>query len=67
MVPASDNSVTVPAEILRRLVSDIFAAAGCSAAEAGRIGHYLTESNLSGHESHGVLRVPRYLHWLREG
>ena len=67
MAPAPDNSVTVPAEILRRLVGDIFAAAGCSAAEAGRIGHYLTESNLSGHESHGVLRVPRYLHWLREG
>ncbi len=61
------NSVTVAADILRELVSDIFAAAGCSAGEAGRIGHYLTESNLSGHESHGVIRVPRYLHWLREG
>ena len=62
-----EPNVTVPADALRRLVSDTFAAAGCSTEEAGRIGHYLTESNLSGHESHGVLRVPRYLHWLKEG
>jgi len=67
MTEAVGESVTVAADILRQLVSDIFAAAGCSAAEAGRIGHYLTKSNLSGHESHGVLRVPRYLHWLTEG
>ena len=67
MAIIQDKGVTVPADILSRLVSDIFTAAGCSVAEAGRIGHYLTESNLSGHESHGVLRVPRYLHWLGEG
>ena len=67
MATAQDKGITVPADILRRLVSDTFAAAGCSAEEAGRIGHYLTASNLSGHESHGVLRVPRYLHWLKEG
>ena len=62
-----ERDITVPAEILSRLVSDTFAAAGCSVGEARRIGHYLTSSNLSGHESHGVLRVPRYLHWLKEG
>ncbi len=62
-----ERDITVPADILSRLVGDTFAAAGCSAAEAGRIGHHLTSSNLSGHESHGVLRVPRYLHWLKEG
>jgi uncharacterized oxidoreductase len=62
-----ENAVTVPADRLRALVGETFASAGCSAEEAGRIARYLTESNLSGHESHGVLRVPRYLHWLREG
>jgi len=67
MSDSVERDITVPADILSRLVSDTFAAAGCSAAEAGRIGHYLTSSNLSGHESHGVLRVPRYLHWLKEG
>jgi len=62
-----EKNIVVPADVLRKLVSDTFAAAGCSADEAERIGHYLTGSNLSGHESHGVLRVPRYLHWLKEG
>ncbi|MBT3170142.1 MAG: Ldh family oxidoreductase [Rhodospirillaceae bacterium] len=64
---AQDGGIRVPADVLRQLVSNTFAAAGCSADEAGRIGSYLTASNLSGHESHGVLRVPRYLHWLNEG
>jgi len=62
-----ENAITVPAERLCALVGETFVAAGCSAEEAARIAQYLTKSNLSGHESHGVLRVPRYLHWLREG
>jgi uncharacterized oxidoreductase len=52
---------------LKDLVTRVFAAAGCRAHEADRIGHYLTESNLVGHDSHGVIRVPHYLRWLREG
>ena len=28
--------------------------------EGGRIGRYLVSANLSGHDSHGVVRVPRY-------
>ena len=62
-----ENAVTVPVDCLRALVGDTFIAAGCSPEEASRIAHYLIESNLSGHESHGVLRVPRYLHWLHDG
>lgn len=46
---------------------DIFVKAGCSAEEAGRIGKYLVIANLTGHDSHGVQRVPRYLQWLAEG
>lgn len=57
----------VEADPLRRLVGDIFVAAGCSAGEAARIAHYLVEANLTGHESHGVIRVPRYVHWLQTG
>lgn len=52
---------------LRALVTAIFVAEGCSPAEAGRIGHYLVEANLTGHDSHGVVRVPRYVGWLRSG
>lgn len=48
-------------------VADIFAALGCSRAEAGRIGRYLVNANLTGHDSHGVARVPRYAAWKRDG
>jgi hydroxycarboxylate dehydrogenase B len=54
-------------EPLRRLVGDIFAAAGCRPPENERIAHYLVEANLVGHDSHGVIRVPSYVTWLREG
>ncbi len=57
----------IQAEPLKRLTGDVFAAAGCSAAESGRIAHYLVGSNLAGHDSHGVIRIPRYLSWMREG
>ncbi len=57
----------VNAERLKALVTTIFEAAGCAGDEAARIGHYLTEANLAGHDSHGVARVPRYVDWLKEG
>jgi len=51
-------------ETLAGLVRDIFAAQGCSAAESGRIAQYLVAANLTGHDSHGVIRVPRYVAML---
>jgi len=54
-------------ERLKTLVSSIFHAAGCHAPEHERIAHYLVESNLVGHDSHGVIRVPIYIQWLRAG
>jgi len=53
-------TVTIEAKALEALVADIFGAAGCSKEEGARIGHYLVSANLSGHDSHGVVRVPRY-------
>src|SRR2546422_7315441 len=52
---------------LKNLVSTIFAAAGCRPPENERIAHYLVEANLVGHDSHGVIRVPSYIDWLRAG
>ncbi|MBS0537706.1 MAG: malate/lactate/ureidoglycolate dehydrogenase [Proteobacteria bacterium] len=53
-------TVTIKAKALEDFVADIFATAGCSKEEGGRIGRYLVSANLSGHDSHGVVRVPRY-------
>lgn len=52
---------------LKALVERIFAAAGSDGHEAERIAHYLVESNLVGHDSHGVIRVKEYMAWLRSG
>ena len=52
---------------LKKLIATIFATAGCSEPEAERIGHYLVEANLAGHDSHGVIRVPPYVTWLLDG
>ncbi len=59
--------VTVMADALTDLVGEIFAKAGCSRAEAERIGKYLVSANLTGHDSHGVARVQRYVHWKKAG
>jgi len=52
---------------LKEFVGNIFTAAGCTPEEGQRIGHYLTEANLVGHDSHGVIRVPSYLDFLKAG
>ncbi len=52
---------------LGKLVRDIFAAAGSHHHEAERIAHYLVEANLVGHDSHGVIQVPRYIDRVRAG
>ncbi|MBM08293.1 MAG: malate/lactate/ureidoglycolate dehydrogenase [Magnetovibrio sp.] len=49
------------------MVSRIFIAAGASKNEAHAIASNLVEANLSGHDSHGVVRVPRYLMWVQTG
>ncbi len=57
----------IQSETLCKFIHGIFAAAGCSDAESGRIARNLVDANLTGHDSHGVIRTPRYLVWLREG
>jgi hydroxycarboxylate dehydrogenase B len=59
--------VIIAHDRLEQLVNDLFAAAGCAPIESRRIAHSLIESNLVGHDSHGVIRVPTYIEWLRAG
>ena len=58
---------TVPVDVLQGFIADIFGAAGCDNDEAARVAHHLLSANLTGHDSHGVIRTPRYIQWLREG
>ncbi|ARP97666.1 malate/lactate/ureidoglycolate dehydrogenase [Pseudorhodoplanes sinuspersici] len=57
----------VNADRLIDFVAGIFAQLGCSPEESARIGRYLVNANLTGHDSHGVARVPRYASWKRDG
>lgn len=51
----------IDAQRLRDAVAATFAAAGCNADESLLIAEGLVESNLLGHDSHGVGLAPRYL------
>ena len=57
---------SVPASRLVELVTAIMHAAGCNRDEAAAIARRLVDANLVGHDSHGVLRVSRYLDWMRK-
>jgi uncharacterized oxidoreductase len=57
----------VTADTLRGFVAAIFRKSGCDAAEAERIALYLVNANLTGHDSHGVIRVPRYVEAIENG
>ena len=59
--------IRIEAAALESLVTDIFSTHGCDDAEAARVGYSLVGANLAGHDSHGVLRVPRYVEWLDAG
>jgi uncharacterized oxidoreductase len=52
---------------LVELVTAIMHAAGCNTVEAATIARRLVDSNLVGHDSHGVLRVGKYLEWMNLG
>lgn len=57
----------LPAELFRDFVPELFVAAGSEKREAMIVADHLVEASLVGHDSHGLLRVPKYLNWVREG
>src|SRR5215475_1301278 len=58
---------TLAATKLVALVAAVMEGGGSGEAEARTIAERLVDSNLVGHDSHGVLRVAKYLEWVREG
>src|SRR5262245_53761782 len=58
---------TINAAKLVDAVAAIMQAGGSHSEEARTIARRLVDSNLVGHDSHGVLRVGKYLEWVREG
>ena len=52
---------------LEQLVSAIFHCEGSHQQEADLIAQHLVKANLVGHDSHGVIRTPIYIGWLKDG
>ncbi|MBV8923326.1 Ldh family oxidoreductase, partial [Bradyrhizobium sp.] len=59
--------VIIKVENLIDFVADVFAHAESAPEEARRIASYLATANLTGHDSHGVIRVPVYIRWKKMG
>jgi len=57
----------VTAEALTRFTTDIFARAGMSPPHAALVADVLVWANLRAIDSHGVIRVPRYVYWMGTG
>jgi uncharacterized oxidoreductase len=57
----------IAADRLRQLAATILAAAGSSTQEAQKVAVRLVDANLTGHDSHGVIRVPQYVDQVRDG
>ena len=58
---------TFQAATLRRVAATIFEAAGAPAESAQQVADILVESNLAGHDSHGIMQVPTYCGRIRDG
>lgn len=64
---ADPNAYRIPAAELRDFVAAVFRATGSAQGEAQIIGDHLVDANLAGHESHGVIRVSKYVDWQAKG
>ena len=64
---SSEIMVTIQVQNLIDFVAEVFAHSDSSPEEARRIATYLTTANLTGHDSHGVIRVPVYIRWKKMG
>lgn len=63
----SSEHVVITAQALTDLVTEIFEHTSCSSEESLRIATNLVEANLTGHDSHGVIRTGRYVDGLAQG
>src|SRR5712692_3357925 len=58
---------TLPAEAALRLSASILDAAGSPPEESRYVAEVLVRSNLAGHDSHGILRLPQYVEAIQAG
>ena len=62
-----NKQIILDCEMTENLITEIFATKGCNANEAATIAMRLCGANLRGHDSHGIVRVPRYIERMDKG
>jgi hydroxycarboxylate dehydrogenase B len=67
MKRAANQPIVIAADRLEALVTRIFERLGSSAREAGLVARHLIESNLRGHDSHGIGLIPAYMRNVQAG
>jgi len=65
--PRAEGAAMTNAEALTRFAGDIFARAGLPRADAAIVAEVLVWANLRGVDTHGVVRVPRYVELIDNG
>lgn len=61
------DAATVTREALRRFAIDVFARTGMPAPDAATVAEVLVWANLRGVDTHGVMRIPRYVDLIDAG
>jgi hydroxycarboxylate dehydrogenase B len=61
------SAYRIPVAELRTFVTAVFHATGSTDVEARIVGDHLVDANLAGHDSHGVIRVSKYVDWHAKG
>ena len=61
------TSLLIEAEPLTDFVRELFLAAGAPETSARLVARSLVTTNLTGHDSHGVIRAPQYLEAIKDG
>ncbi len=62
-----NGQVFLPMDGITKLISAVFCKAGSSPVEAEIVSSHLVSATMSGHDSHGIIRVPRYLEAVDKG
>jgi uncharacterized oxidoreductase len=52
---------------LENWAHSVLLASGSQPSEAAQVSQHLVESNLVGHDSHGIIRITKYLDWVAKG
>jgi LDH2 family malate/lactate/ureidoglycolate dehydrogenase len=64
---AGQAAPTAPAEALKRFATEVFARTGMPKADAAIVADVLVWANLRGVDTHGVMRIPRYVDLIETG